>query len=72
MVLDVVELSRAAVEVVEKERSPVAEASRHRQNDVSIGRNAGALLRRSGGSHRFWRSWYGAAVRVCHTFWSPS
>ena len=47
-------------------------ASRHQQNDVFTGRNAGSLLRRCGGSLGFWRSWCGAAVRVCQTFSSPS
>ena len=42
--------------------------SRHWQNDVTLGRNAGCFQRRCGGSHGFWRSWCGAAVRVCQTF----
>ena len=36
MVLDVAKLTKAAVEVVGKERRSVAGASRHRQNDVSL------------------------------------
>ena len=48
---DVAKLTRAAVEAVGKERRPVAGASRHQQNDVSLGRNAGSLRRRCGGSH---------------------
>ena len=51
MVLGVAKLTRAAVEVVGKERRPAAGASRRRQNDVSLGRNAGSLWRRSGVSH---------------------
>ena len=60
MGLDVVKLTSAAVEAVGKERKPV----RGRQHDVSLGRNAGSLQPRCGGSHEFWRSWCGAAVRV--------
>ena len=36
LLLDVVKLTRAAVEAVGKERRPVVEASRHKQNDVSL------------------------------------
>ena len=45
MVLGVGKLTRAAVEVVGKERQPAAGASRHQQNDVSLGCNAGSLRR---------------------------
>ena len=61
LVLDVVTLTKAAVEALGKGRRQVAEAFLHWQNDVSLGRNAG-----------FWRSWCCAAVRVCQTFSVPS
>ena len=41
LVLDVVKLTRATVEAVGKERTPVAGASRHRQNDVSLAATLG-------------------------------
>ena len=41
MVLDVVKLSRVAVEAVGKERRPLAKASCHWQNDVSLGVTVG-------------------------------
>ena len=43
IVLDVVKLTRVAVEAAAKDRRPVARASRHQQNDVSHGRNAGSI-----------------------------
>ena len=48
MVLDVVKLTRAVVEAAGKERKPGS--SRHWQKEVSLGRNAGSLRRRCGGS----------------------
>ena len=45
LVLDLVKL----ITTVEKERWPVAGASRHWQNDVSAGRNVGPHRRRCGG-----------------------
>ena len=69
LVLDVVKLTWAAAEFVEKERRPVAGASRHRHNDVSIVRNAGSFRRRCGGFCRFW---CGAAVPVCQASQSLS
>ena len=43
--LDVAKLTLALVGVVGKERRLVALASRHRQNDVPLGRNDGSLQR---------------------------
>ena len=57
LVLDLVKLTWTAVAAVEKERRAVAGASRHQQNDVSDGRNAGSLWRRCGGPLGFWSSW---------------
>ena len=72
MVLDVVKLTRVVVEALGKERSLVAGASRHRQNDVSTGCNAKSLRRCCGGNHSFWRFWCDAAGLVCQTFSSFS
>ena len=47
LLLAVVKLTRAAVEAVGKERRPVVEASRHKQNDVSL--SLAATLGPSGG-----------------------
>ena len=58
MVMDVAMLTRAAVESAGKEIQPAAETwSGRRQNDVSLGRNAGSLRRRCGRSDRLWRPW---------------
>ena len=63
-------------------RLEVLERGRRRERDpaagkvtslsLSLGRNAGSVWRRCGGCHGFWRSWCGAAVRVCQTFSAPS
>ena len=51
LVLELIKLTWAMAEAVEKERRPVAEASRHTGKMTSSCRNAGSLLRRCGGSH---------------------